>query len=229
MFKIEEEQLENNASPARGTALREEIVSQAEEGEEKEDNTVYLTAESDQIMPESSIRANSVEFNREFKKLYDSTFQVLFRVAFRVTNSSEAAEDLCQESFFRLYEKNMVFPNPDEAKYWLIRVVKNAALNYAKRKDRERRAYQRAFREDHRQEETGEGLLVKKETSEEIQNALDKLPENLRMVLILKEYAEMNYKEIGRVLGISEGNVKVRVFRARERLAALLADNLKQE
>ncbi|MDR0464235.1 MAG: RNA polymerase sigma factor, partial [Treponema sp.] len=129
------------------------------------------------------------------------------------------------ESFFLLFEKNMVFPNQEEAKYWLIRVVKNAALNYAKRKDRERKAYQRAFREDHRQEETGEGLLVKKETSEEVQTALDKLPENLRIVLILKEYAEMNYKEIGRILGISEGNVKVRVFRARERLAALLKEN----
>ena len=80
------------------------------------------------------------------------------------------------------------------------------------------------LREDHRQEETGEGLLVKKETSEEVKSALDKLPENLRMVLVLKEYAEMNYKEIGRVLGISEGNVKVRVFRARERLAILLAE-----
>ena len=167
--------------------------------------------------------SSAAEFNREFKRLYDSSFQILFRVAFRVTNSREAAEDLCQESFFRLYEKNMVFPNPEEAKYWLIRVVKNASLNYAKRKDRERKAYQRAFREDHRQEETGEGLLVKKETSEEVKSALEKLPENLRMVLILKEYAEMNYKEIGKSLGISEGNVKVRVFRARERLAALLA------
>ena len=165
---------------------------------------------------------NPVEFNRDFKRLYDSVFPVIFRVAYRVTNSSEAAEDLCQESFFRLYEKNMVFPNAEEAKYWLIRVVKNASLNYAKRKDRERKAYQRAFREDYRQEETGEGLLVKKETSEEVQKALKMLPENLRMVLILKEYTEMNYKEIGKVLGISEGNVKVRVFRARERLAVLL-------
>ena len=170
----------------------------------------------------------SMEWNStvEFQRLYDSTFQILLRVAYRITNSWEAAEDLCQESFFRLYEKNMVFPNKEEAKYWLIRVVKNAALNYAKRKERERKAYQRAFREDHRQEETGEGLLVKKETSEEVKSALEKLPDNLRMVLILKEYADMNYKEIGKVLGISEGNVKVRVFRARERLASLLAGSL---
>jgi RNA polymerase sigma-70 factor (ECF subfamily) len=158
----------------------------------------------------------------EFRLLFNSAFPVLYKVAFRITNSGEAAEDLCQEAFFRLHEKNMVFPNHDEAKYWLIRVVKNAALNYAKRKQRERKAYQRAFKENIRQEETGEEQLVKKETRQEVLEALDKLPENLRVVLILKEYSEMNYREIGRALGINEGNVKVRVFRARERLTALL-------
>jgi RNA polymerase sigma-70 factor (ECF subfamily) len=158
----------------------------------------------------------------EFRKLYDTVFPILFRVAYRIANSEEAAEDLCQEAFFRLHEKNMVFPNPEEAKYWLIRVVKNAALNYAKRKDRERKAYQRAFREDPRQVETGEGLFIKRETQTEVQEALKKLPGNLQIVLVLKEYGGLNYKEIGRILGISEGNVKVRVFRARERLAGLL-------
>jgi len=179
-------------------------------------------AQNNVITGEKSTAPRSASSELEFRRLYDSAFPVIFRVAFRVTNSREAAEDLCQESFFRLYERNMVFPNPEEAKYWLIRVVKNASLNYAKRKERERKAYQRAFKEDTRQEETGEGILVKKETSEEVKQALEKLPENLKMVLVLKEYAELNYKEIGRVLGISEGNVKVRVFRARERLAVIL-------
>ena len=158
----------------------------------------------------------------EFRRLYETVFPILFRVAYRITSSEDAAEDLCQEAFFRLYEKNMVFPSPDEAKYWLIRVVKNAALNYAKRKTREKKAYQRFFREDTKVQETGENILLKKETREEVKEALEKLPENLRIVMILKEYGELNYKEIGRSLGISEGNVKVRVFRARERLAALL-------
>ena len=54
---------------------------------------------------------------------------------------------------------------------------------------------------------------------------MNKLPEKLRMVLILREYAELNYKEIGRVLGITEGNVKVRIFRAREQLAKLIGEN----
>jgi len=195
VFNIEEGQLENDANLARTE------------------------------VPRGEGKAMSWNSTVEFQRLYDSAFNILLRVAYRITNSWEAAEDLCQESFFRLYEKNMVFPSQDEAKYWLIRVVKNASLNYAKRKERERKAYQKAFREDHRQEETGEGLLVKKEASEEVKNALEKLPDNLRMVLILKEYGEMNYKEIGKTLGISEGNVKVRVFRARERLAEIMQAN----
>jgi len=158
----------------------------------------------------------------EFRRVYDSAFPVLYRVAFRIAGSGEAAEDLCHDAFSRLHEKNMVFPNAQEATYWLIRVVKNASLNYAKRKQRERRAYQRAFREETRQAETGEGVLVRKETAGEVSAALDRLPDNLRIVLVLKEYAELNYREIGRMLGISEGNVKVRVFRARERLAVML-------
>jgi len=165
----------------------------------------------------------------EFRKLYETVFPILFRVSYRIAGSEEAAEDLCQEAFFKLYEKNMVFPSPDEAKYWLIRVVKNAALNYAKRKQRERKAYQKAFREDTRTVETGEHYVLKKESRGEVREALEKLPENLRIVLVLKEYGELNYKEIGRTLGISEGNVKVRVFRARERLAGLLANDASKD
>lgn len=161
----------------------------------------------------------------EFRRLYDSAFPVLFRVAFRIAGSEEAAEDLCQEAFSRLYEKDMAFPNAEEAKYWLIRVVKNAALNYAKRKERERKAYQKAFREDRREQETGEGAFIKEEDRLEVQRALDALPEKLRTVLVLKEFGDLNYKEIGRALGISEGNVKVRVFRAREKLAGMIGED----
>lgn len=165
---------------------------------------------------------SSREKEGEFRLLYEQVFPVLYRVAYRIAKSEEAAEDLCQEAFFRLHEKKMAFPNPEEAKYWLIRVAKNAALNYAKRKDRERKVYQRVFREEARVEEPVEKALFKEESRLTVQEAMDRLPDNLRIVLILKEYGELNYKEIGRTLGISEGNVKIRVFRARERLAGLL-------
>lgn len=165
------------------------------------------------------------EKDSDFRKIYNAVMQTLFRVSYRIVNDEEAAEDLVHDSLIKMREKKLVFPSLDDAKFWLIRVVKNASLNYAKRKTREKRAYERALREDTRKAESGEIELLKAETIEKTKAALDKLPENLRMVLILREYAELNYKEIGRVLGITEGNVKVRIFRAREQLAKIIGEN----
>ena len=165
------------------------------------------------------------ENDSDFRKIYNSVMQTLFRVSYRIVNDEEAAEDLVHDSLIKMREKKLVFPSLDDAKFWLIRVVKNASLNYAKRKTREKRAYERALREDTRKSESGETELLKAETIEKTKAALEKLPENLRVVLILREYAELNYKEIGRVLGLSEGNVKVRIFRAREQLAKIIGEN----
>lgn len=165
------------------------------------------------------------EKDSDFRKIYNSVMQTLFRVSYRIVNDEEAAEDLVHDSLIKMREKKLAFPSLDDAKFWLIRVVKNASLNYAKRKTREKRAYERALREDNRKSESGETELLKAETIKKTKAALDKLPENLRVVLILREYAELNYKEIGRVLGITEGNVKVRIFRAREQLAKIIGEN----
>lgn len=162
------------------------------------------------------------------RAFYDSVAPLLVRIAYRIAGSEEAAEDLVHEAFIRFLEKRIPFPSADDAKYWLIRVVKNGALNYAKRKGREARAYERWWRGEaavesmRSQTPPAEEELVRRESEEEIKLLLDRLPEKHRSVLVLKEYGGMSYKEIGRVLGISEGNVKVRAFRAREALLALL-------
>lgn len=161
----------------------------------------------------------------DFKLIYDETMKLLFRISYKIVNDEEVAEDMAHDSLLKIHEKEMVFPTLDDAKYWLIRVVKNASLNYVKRRGRQKIAYDKALREDTPKIESGETNLLKKETKDAVLEALDQLPEKLRSILILREYAELNYKEIGRVLGISEGNVKVRVFRARERLSKLLGED----
>lgn len=161
----------------------------------------------------------------DFKKIYMATMPVLFKIALRIAGNEEAAEDLCHDALIKMTEKDMQFPSANDAKYWLIRVVKNASLNYAKRKGRERKAYERALKEDRRTIDSGETALLKEDSIKRVQAALEKLPENLRIVLQLKEYGEMNYKEIGRVLGITEGNVKVRVFRSREQLSRMIGED----
>lgn len=163
----------------------------------------------------------------DFKIIYDATMQMLYRISYRIVNDEEAAEDLAHDSLIKANEKKLVFPSINDAKYWLIRVVKNASLNYVKRKARERKAYEKALYEEHRVVQSGETELLTAESIKIAKEALGKLPQKLKEAIVLKEYSDLNYKEIGKVLGISEGNVKVRIFRARKLLEELVgADNV---
>ena len=129
--------------------------------------------------------------------------------------------DLCQEAFIRYFNRTSPLPL-EQAKYWLIRVVKNLSFNYEKRKGRERNAYSKVLNEPRQTAVSGETQLLRKETSALVEQALKKLQPKLRIVLVLREFAGLNYKEIATVLGITEGNVKIRVFRAREQLSRLI-------
>jgi RNA polymerase sigma factor (sigma-70 family) len=163
----------------------------------------------------------------DVRRLYDAAAPLLLRVAARIAGSSEAAEDIVHDAFARLVEKGIPFPTMDDAKYWLIRVTKNGALNYAKRKGREAKAYERWWRGERESSGGADEVVIKTESAEELKRGLESLPEGLKAVLVLKEYGGLNYKEIGRALGISEGNVKVRAFRAREALFAKLGEGSK--
>lgn len=160
-----------------------------------------------------------------FRALYDETFTLLFRIARRITSSDEGAEDVVHDSYIKAVERWDIFPTRNDAKYWLIRVVKNNALNWIKRKGREQKVYQRYFKELDGADESPEDQTVRQDSEDGIKRCLDRLPEKFKTVLVLKEYGLVNYKEIGRTLGITEGNVKVRVFRAREALAQLMRED----
>ena len=160
----------------------------------------------------------------EFQEVYRHVFPIIYRVVLRIVNSEDAAEELVQEAFIKYYEHRERLADVAQSKYWLIRVAKNMALNYQKRKGREYRAYEKAFYEPKRFQDTGETAFLRKDSARQVQDVLHKLPDKLRTVLVLKEYGELSYKEIGSIMGISEGNVKVRVFRARERIAKLMEE-----
>ncbi len=161
----------------------------------------------------------------DFRAVYDANITLLLKVATRIVNDSDVAEDLVHDSLIKMHERALVFPSMDDVKYWLLRVVKNASLNYVKRRNREKMAYEKFLKTDRPEVETGETNLLRTDTQEKIKRSLEKLPMNLKVVLILREYAELNYKEIGNILDITEGNVKVRVFRAREQLAKLIGED----
>ena len=161
----------------------------------------------------------------DFRKVYDANYTLLMQVVMHIVYNQEIAEDLVQEAFERFYVKNISFPTMDEAKYWLLRVSKNLALNHIRRNKREIQLVEKA------KKLPGETVnffdsckaVIEEEERRNVREAVNSLPENLRSVIQLKEYSGLDYKAIGKVLGISETNVKVRVHRARKKLEEILA------
>ncbi len=153
-----------------------------------------------------------------FREVYEAVFPVLIKVVYHIVGSMEVAEDICQETFIRFYKKKIQFPSMDEMRYWLIRVAKNLAFNYYRRREREYRAVTRLGKEKPLTDDGGLDFIFREETQQIVKKALDTLPEKLKSVLILKEYGGLSYRDIAKVLHISENNVKIRVFRARNAL-----------
>ena len=116
----------------------------------------------------------------------------------------------------------MTFPSEEDARYWLLRVAKNLALNSVRRNKREIQMVEKVRKKEDGYASDGSDKLVEEESKREVRAAVESLPENLRLVIQLKEYSNLDYKTIGKVLGISETNVKVRVYRARKKLEELL-------
>lgn len=162
--------------------------------------------------------------NREdFKVIYESNYELLVNTLMHIVYNQEIAEDLVQESFERFYLKNMSFPSENDARYWLLRVAKNLALNSLRRNKHEIQMVDKVKDESPYSQFTGDRKIIEEERRKEVRDAIESLPENLRLVIKLKEYSGLDYKAIGKVLGISETNVKVRVYRARKRLEELLS------
>ena len=161
----------------------------------------------------------------DFRKVYDANYTLLMQVVMHIVYNQEIAEDLVQEAFERFYVKNISFPTMDEAKYWLLRVSKKLALNHIRRNKREIQLVEKV------KKLPGETVnffdsskaVIEEEERRNVREAVNSLPENLRSVIQLKEYSGLDYKAIGKVLGISETNVKVRVHRARKKLEEILA------
>ena len=112
----------------------------------------------------------------------------------------------------------------EEVRFWLFRVARNLALNELSRRSTRQRLFGKVV-DALRTETPGPAEhLEATERKELIQGLLKHLPEHQRAALLLREQEEMSYSEIARVLNVSEGKVKVDIFRARNALRAALGE-----
>lgn len=152
----------------------------------------------------------------DFRVVYDENFETIIRIAYRFTGNLEAAEDLCQDTFVKYFEKYGDKKESDKALFFLIKIVKNLSINYERRKKIEYRVF-RQFKHESITYENESALsgLVKKEQISDIQKALLLIPYKYRLPLILKEYEQLTYKEISKITNSSESNVKILIHRAK--------------
>ncbi|MCI0681552.1 MAG: RNA polymerase sigma factor [Gemmataceae bacterium] len=153
---------------------------------------------------------------------------VAYRVAYRLLGNEADALDAVQEAFVKALTHLSGFQGLSSFKTWLLRVVSNAALDFGRQRGRREMLSMDMFGPAQR-----EGLepLVQAEPTRELERAdlrrllveaLDQLPPAQRQTFVLHAEAELSYREVADVLGISIGTVMSRLYYARQKLRALL-------
>lgn len=157
---------------------------------------------------------------------------VLYSAALRMTRDPNRAEDLVQETLLRAYRFWHRFEPGTNIKAWLLRIQTNLFINKYRRRQLEQRVLDDRQVDDllerhavHSQEalprETRDSF-IKHVVGDEVFTALDQLPLEFRMTVLLADMHDLSYKEIAEVLGCPVGTVMSRLHRGRKLLQAQL-------
>ncbi len=180
-------------------------------------------------------RAKQGDYNA-FLQLIEPHEQRLYRLALRITGSREDAEDVLQDTLLSALEHLPTFRGDAAFGTWLYRI----ALHNAFRVVRRRRGHESVSLEELIAEQSEEDepiphpefiaewrdpaeVAEQNELRRILEEALQQLPESYRTVFLLRDVEGLSTKEVAEILGISEGNVKVRLLRARLRLREVLS------
>jgi RNA polymerase sigma-70 factor, ECF subfamily len=163
---------------------------------------------------------------REFQQRLAECSTLTFRVAFGVLRDRAEAEDVAQEAMLRAYRNFRRLRDATCFRSWLVRIAWRLAI------DHQRAARRRANREQNmvtskshhsvRETQSAEELAASREFERRLAEALDELPEKLRMVMVMAGIEGYNTREVAALLSLPEATVKSRMRLARARLAERL-------
>jgi RNA polymerase sigma-70 factor (ECF subfamily) len=159
------------------------------------------------------------ERQARFEALYAAYHAAILGYALRRTTSPDDAADILAETFLTAWRRLDELPPGDDAKLWLYGVVRRVIANYYRGERR-----RSALADRLRAELVGSDIPVEFDgESAKIAEALRRLPQQQRELLALNVWEGLGYGEIATVLGCSRNAVRIRLHRARKRLAAELA------
>jgi RNA polymerase sigma-70 factor (ECF subfamily) len=156
----------------------------------------------------------------EFEARLTDSSTLVFRVAYSVLRHREDAEDVAQDAFVRAHRSFRRLRDRASFRAWIVRTTWRLALD-RRRSDGRRNARELAA-ESSASPPTAEDTLVALERSTRLWRAIDRLPERLRLVVVLAAIEEQTVGDVAALLQIPEGTVKSRLFEARRRLQELL-------
>jgi RNA polymerase sigma-70 factor, ECF subfamily len=166
-----------------------------------------------------------------WEELVKSYTKLVYSICYRFTNQDNAAQDLTQEVFLRVFKSLHSF-RAGEGSFvvWLTRLTRNLLVDHYRRTKQERVTDALDDKLAILEEKTAQlartdGLVAGREAGEVLQAALQKLSPELREAVILRDLQEMEYREIALALNVPEGTVKSRLNRGRAELARVLKRN----
>jgi len=167
-----------------------------------------------------------VNLDNEFKIFYNKIYPMVINIVNAIIRDLELSEDITHDSFIKLYERYDEFKDDNHRKYWIIKVAKNLSINQYNKRQREKKIYKNIFKEDKQITiEDNIGKLINFEKSKVLNEVLKLIPIKLKEALLLKEYSDLTYKEISKMMFTTESNAKIRVFRAKKMIYEILKKN----
>ena len=141
----------------------------------------------------------------------------MYRIAMSTVRNADDALDIVQASALKALENYHKLKSPDSIRSWLFRIVVNEAIDHIKASGRE------LLREENIAEAPYHEPAYNR-SGEDVYEAVMKLPEQLRILVILRYYEELSLKEISEVTGINLSTVKTRLYKAHKLLGADLQE-----
>jgi RNA polymerase sigma-70 factor (ECF subfamily) len=159
----------------------------------------------------------SDDLDREFEARVVESSRLAFRVAYGVLRQHQDAEDVAQEAFAKAYTHFSQLRDRDRFRAWLVRMTWRLAIN-RQRSDRRRTMRETLQMEVAPPTVTTADEIVARERRQQLWNAIDALPDKLRVVTVLAGIEGHDVREVARLLRLPEGTVKSRLFLGRQRL-----------
>ena len=153
--------------------------------------------------------------------LFERYKRPLYGFFYGMNKDQELSEDLLQNTFLRILKYKHLFRGEGDFKTWMFHIARNVSNDHFRKNKIRLKESVEKWQDRLGHEENRSTEMQQQEEQQMLSIALEKLPADKREVLLLSKYQEKQYKEIGEILGCTEGAVKVKVFRALKELKAV--------